>query len=126
MKAISKILIAYDGSTSSDAALNDLRRAGLLPALDAVVITVADIILPPPDDELPADDKPAIRIPEVERRAKARAEKAIKEAQAFADRGAKRVKADFPGWNIRVEVRCDSPAWAVLEMADRDRSRICL
>lgn len=120
MKAISKILIAYDGSTSSDAALNDLRRAGLLPALDAVVITVADIILPPPDDELPADDKPAIRIPEVERRAKARAEKAIKEAQAFADRGAKRVKADFPGWNIRVEVRCDSPAWAVLEMADRD------
>ena len=122
MKEVSKLLIAYDGSTSSDAALNDLGRAGLPTALDAVVITVADIIAPPPDDELPVDDKPAIRIPEVERRAKARAEKAIKEAQGFADRAAKRVKADFPDWNVRVDVRCDSPAWAVLEMAKRDQS----
>jgi nucleotide-binding universal stress UspA family protein len=122
MTEVSKVLIAYDGSTCSDAALRDLRRAGLPTTLDAVVITVADIIAPPPDDELPADYTPAIRILEVEQHAKARAEKAIKEAQAFAERGAKQVKADFPGWNIRVEVRCDSPAWAVLEMADRDQS----
>jgi nucleotide-binding universal stress UspA family protein len=120
MKKISKVLIAYDGSSCSDAALEDLGRAGLPVAVDAVVVTVADIILPPPDDELP--DVPAVRIPEVEQHAKERGERAIKEAQAFADQGARRVKANFPSWNVRSEVRCDSPAWAILEMADRDHS----
>ena len=89
MKKVSKILIAYDGSSCSDAALDRFRTRRTAAALEAVVVTVADIILPPPDDELPADDVPAIRIPEVERHAKERAEKAIKEAQAFADRGCK-------------------------------------
>ena len=121
MKKISKVLIAYDGSSCSDAALADLGRAGLPMAIDALVVTVADIILPPPDDEL-ADDVPAVRIPEVERRAKERAERAINETQAFADQGARRVKANFPDWNVRSEVRCDSPGWAILEMADRDQS----
>jgi nucleotide-binding universal stress UspA family protein len=116
----SKILIAYDGSACSDAALNDLDRAGLPPAVEAVVVTVADLILPPPDKALPADDMPAIRIPEVERHARAHAEKAIKEARAFAGRAAKRVKADFPGWDVRAEVHSDSPAWGLIKMADRD------
>ncbi len=120
MKRVSKVLIAYDGSSCSDAALEDLGRAGLPLAVDAVVVTVADIILPPPDNELP--DVPAVRIPEVERHAKERGERAIKEAQAFADQAARRVKANFPGWNVRSEVRCDSPAWAILDMADRDQS----
>jgi nucleotide-binding universal stress UspA family protein len=122
MKKVSKVLIAYDGSSCSDAAITDLKVAGLPKALDAVVVTVADIILPPSGDELPADDVPAVRIPEVERHAKERAEKAINEAQGFADQGANRVKANFPGWNVRTEVRCDSPAWAILEMADHDKS----
>lgn len=120
MKGISKILIAYDGSACSDAALNDLRRAGLPNALEAVVVTVANIILPPPDEALPPDDVPAIRIPEVERHARAHAHKVIEEARAFAERAAKRVKADFPGWDVVAEVRCDSPAWALVKMADRD------
>ena len=120
MKGISKILIAYDGSACSDAALNDLRRAGLPKALEAVVVTVANIILPPPDEALPPDDVPAIRIPEVERHAQAHAHKVIEEVRAFAERAAKRVKADFPGWDVTAEVRCDSPAWALVQMADRD------
>jgi len=122
MKKVSKILIAYDGSSCSEAALTDLGRAGLPMAVDAVVVTIADLILPPPDDELPADDVPAVRIPEVERHAKERAERAFNKAQAFADQGAKRVKVDFPGWNVRSEVQAGSPAWAILEMADRDES----
>ena len=120
MKKVSRILIAYDGSSCSDAAVADLDRAGLPGIIDAVVMTVADIILPPPDDEL--TDEPAVRIPEVERHAKERAERAINEAQAFADEAAMRVRADFPGWKVRTEVRCDSPAWAILEMADHDKS----
>ncbi len=121
MRKVSKILIAYDGSTCSDAALADLGGAGLPMAVDAIVVTVADIILPPPDDEL-AGEVPAVRIPEVERHAKERAARASREAHVFADQGAGRVKANFPGWNVRCEVRCESPAWAILELADRDHS----
>lgn len=126
MKEVSKLLIAYDGSACSDAALNDLSRAGLPTALEAVVVTVADIIVPPPDEELPADDRPAIRIPEVERHAQARAEKAIKEARALAEQAAQRVKADFPSWEVRAEVRCDTPAWAIIEMAYSDNFDLIL
>ena len=126
MKEFSKLLIAYDGSACSDAALNDLERAGLPKELEAVVLTVADIILPPPDESLPADDVPAIRIPEVERHAQAHAQQAIKEARAIAERAAKRVKADFPGWHVKAEVICDAPAWAVVKMADRDKPDLIL
>lgn len=119
MNGVSRLLIAYDGTACSDSALNDLVRAGLPMSVEAIVVTVADIIPPPPDEALPSDDGPAVRIPEVERRAQAHAEKAIEEARALAERGAKRVKADFPGWVVKAEVRCDSPAWAVVKMADR-------
>ena len=120
MKIISKILIAYDGSACSDAAINDLTRAGFSSALEAVVVTVAYIILPPPDDALSAEDQPAFRIPKVERYAQARAEKAIKEAQAFAEGAAERVKVAFPSWDVRPDVRCDAPAWAIIKMAYSD------
>jgi len=46
----------------------------------------------------------------------------LNQAQAFADQAAMRIKADFPTWNVKTEVRCDSPAWAILDMADRDKS----
>lgn len=115
-----KILIAYDGSSCSDAALADLDRAGLPMVVEAVVMSVADMILPPPDDALPPDDVPAVYIPEIEHRVQARAEKAIKETKTLAERAAERVKVDFPDWSVRTEACCDSPAWAVIKMAHRD------
>lgn len=117
MKEALKILIAYDGTACSDAALHDLRRAGLPASVEAVVVTVADVFLPPSDDELP--DVPAVRIPEVERHVRERAERAIEEARASAERAAGRVKADFPGWLVKTEVECDTPPWAVIQMAGR-------
>ena len=56
MKEISKLLIAYDGSAYSDAALNDLPRAGLPATLEAVVLTVAYVFLPPQEGEMLPDD----------------------------------------------------------------------
>ena len=117
MKVLSKLLIAYDGSECSDAALRDLRRAGLPPDAETLVLTVADVIAPPRDDELP--DAPAIRIPEVERHAQEKVEKAVKAARAFVERAASRVRADFPGWQVKAEVDCDAPAWAVIKTAGR-------
>ena len=117
MKAPSNILIAYDGSACSDAALHDLRRAGLSPDADAVVLTVADVIIPPPDEELPG--APAVRIAGLERRHREMRERAVKEARALAERAAGRVKEDFPGWRVKAEVGCDSPPVALIMTADR-------
>ena len=43
-----KILIAYDGSTCADDALNDLPRAGLPREADALIVRVQERWLPPP------------------------------------------------------------------------------
>jgi hypothetical protein len=42
-----RILIAYDGSQSSDTAIKDLRRAGLPDKAEAIVLCIAEQLLPP-------------------------------------------------------------------------------
>jgi hypothetical protein len=43
-----KILIAYDGSESADKGIDDLQRAALPMEADALVVSVAEVWLPPP------------------------------------------------------------------------------
>lgn len=117
MKALSKILIAYDGSACADAALNDLKRAGLPATLEALVVTVVDVILPPPADEVPEEEL-LIHTPAGIRHAQEHAEQAVKDARALAERAAGRVRENFPGWEVKAEACGDSPAWAVIKLAD--------
>jgi hypothetical protein len=42
-----RVLIGFDGSECSEAALSDLRLAGLPDNVEAVVLTVANVWLPP-------------------------------------------------------------------------------
>lgn len=46
-----RILIGYDGSQCAEAALHDLKRAGLPAQADALIMSVADVFLPPPINE---------------------------------------------------------------------------
>ena len=46
-----KILIAYDGSDCAKAALEDLKSAGLPTKAEALVLSIADVFVPPPFDE---------------------------------------------------------------------------
>ena len=48
MSTMMKVLIAYDGSSCADAALNDLSYAGLPQEVEARILSVADVFLPPP------------------------------------------------------------------------------
>lgn len=121
MKEVAKILIAYDGSECADAALLDLKRAGLPAALEAVVLTVASVILPPPDDEVPESEL-LIPIPEGVRHRLAHSEEIVKEARALAERAAQRLKEDFPGWEVKAEACGDTPAWAVIKLANQLKS----
>ena len=48
MPELMKILIGYDGSNCADAALDDLKCAGLTENVEAHVLSVAEVWLPPP------------------------------------------------------------------------------
>ncbi len=117
MKERLKILIAYDGSACSDAALNDLQRAGLPASAEAVVVTVAYVFLPPPEGEVPDDELVSPGAAAMVRPKQKHAGEAVRQARAVAERAAQRVKADFPGWSVRAEADGDVPAWAVIKMA---------
>lgn len=110
-----KILIAYDGSEYADGALDDLKRAGLGSAVDLLIMTVADVFVPPPVDE----QVETTYVPEGVRRAHERARHKLDEAQGLAKRASDRIRSIFPSWQVSYEAVADSPAWAVIQKSDQ-------
>ncbi len=107
-----KVLIAYDGSEFADAALDDLRNAGLPDSAEALVLTVADVFLPPASAGDAGDEMPP-ELPAV-RHAHERAERKLKEAQSLAKGAGERIQTDFPEWKVSHEAVAESPAWAII------------
>jgi nucleotide-binding universal stress UspA family protein len=111
-----KILIGYDGSECADAALEDLKQAGLGTEADVVLMCVADVFVPPPIDEV--DGTIPAYIPEAVKRAHERARQKLEEAEDLAKHVRNQIKSLFPGWNVNSHAEADSPAWALLRKAD--------
>ncbi|HEX3249291.1 MAG TPA: universal stress protein [Pyrinomonadaceae bacterium] len=112
-----KILVAYDGSENAEAALEDLKREGWGPEAEILVMTVADVFLPPPINE-ELDDTFPMYVPEGVKLALARGTQKLAEADSLARQGSDRIKAAFPAWTVRHEAQADSPAWALIRVAD--------
>jgi len=112
-----KILIAYDGSEYADAALHDLKRAGLGSEVDAVVITLADVFVPASIDET-IDNTFPMYVPEGVKRAHERAQHQLEEARALAKRASAEIRSLFPDWHVSYDAEADSPAWALIRKAD--------
>ena len=110
-----KILIAYDGSDCANAALEDLCRAGLPPVAEALIMSVADVFLPPSSS--PAPTLPA-EVPVAVQRAWAQAAHAVDEARALAQHARTSLLTAFPTWDVQTEACADSPAWAVVKKAE--------
>lgn len=113
-----KILIAYDGSDCAKAALEDLKSAGLPTKAEALVLSIADVFVPPPfDDEL--DNTFPMYVSAGVRRAHERAERKLKQAQAMAKQASEQVKDAFPDWQVGYEAQAESPAWALISKGDQ-------
>lgn len=112
-----KVLIAYDGSRSADAALDDLRRAGLPSDVEAVVLSVADVWFMPKQDDPPVTVA-AERMSSALQQARAVAEQAVTDAYKLAQDACQRLQTYFPTWTIRAEARADSPAWGIILFAE--------
>ena len=112
-----KMLIAYDGSESADKGIDNLSRAGLPSEADALVVSVAEVWLPPQSNDESLDDTFPLQIPAGLKRARAHAAQIVKEAQELAERGSKGVKQIFPGWMVNHEATNGSPAHELLNRA---------
>lgn len=112
-----KILVAYDGSESADAALNDLKRAGLAAGAEVLVMTLADVFVPPPINE-EIDNTFPLYVPHGIRLAHERAKHKLEDAEALAKRASQQIRLSFPNWHVRYEAQADSPAWALIRTAD--------
>ncbi|HLA11385.1 MAG TPA: universal stress protein [Pyrinomonadaceae bacterium] len=116
-----KILIAYDGSDCAEAALDDLQRAGLPPDAEALVLSVAEVWLPPApatvSQILEQGDEP--NVPAELRQSYARGSEAMREANELSQRARQRVQVNHPKWKVTAEASYGSPAWEVIAKADR-------
>jgi len=110
-----KILIAYDGSEYADDAIASLRSAGLPQTAEVLVMTVADVFLPPPIKE---EEMFPPHEPEVVRRTHERAEQKLREAEEMAKRASEKIKKNFPDWQVSHHSVATSPAWALIRNAD--------
>lgn len=113
-----KILVCYDGSDCADAALSDLQRAGLPPAVEAVVISVAEQWLPPPASSYEVVEESFAEgivggVIEAERQAS----EAVKAANGLALQASKVVQSLFPTWSVDAEAYSGSPAREILRKA---------
>src|SRR5262245_17936487 len=96
-----KILVAYDGSECADAALDDLRKAGLPSDARIKVLSVVESWLPPPSgleiiEHIDSDQ----------------------EYLALARRGGIRLVSMEPGWDVKSESVAGLPATVIIEKAD--------
>src|SRR5215468_8697932 len=109
-----KIVIGYDGSEHADAALDDLRRAGLPRDAEALIVSVAEGAMP-----LPSVSGIAENGLDPERIASAvkYASNAIAQAKEFARLGGQRIRSGFPEWEVSVEYFVGDPADALMERA---------
>jgi nucleotide-binding universal stress UspA family protein len=96
-----KILVAYDGSECADAAMDDLRKAGLPADAQIKALSVVENWLPPPS---------ALEI--VEQIAR------DQEYLVLARRGGIRLVSMEPGWDVKSESGAGSPATVIIEKAD--------
>ena len=104
MKDMMKILLAYDGSACAQAALDDLRSAGLPAKADVKVVTVVETWLPPPSSWALLEGA-------------SRASHEL-DALALAQGAAVSLRSLFPGWELNAQEELGSPSSALLKIAD--------
>ncbi len=99
-----KILLAYDGSACAEAALDDLRSAGLPAQAQVKVVAVLETWLPPPSGWALLQGT-------------SRASQEL-DALAFAQGAAVSLRSLFPGWDLTAQEEIGSPASVLLKIAD--------
>ena len=110
-----RLLIAYDGSPAADNAISDLIHAALPATLDVIVMSVADVYLPPAS-RLPEAAVPEFP-PSLVQKARDKAQHEVDVHRELANRGCARIKSMFTKWNCTPVALGDSPGWGIVMKA---------
>lgn len=115
-----RVLIAYDGSMHADAALEDLRRAGLPADAEARVVSVADGLVPTYSSlaEVTGTALPSRRVTSAVELIRSQAVQLVEEAWECVARAGGRLLWDFPGWDVQTKVLEGTPSWELLQQAE--------
>src|SRR6185369_6832420 len=106
-----KLLIAYDGSDCSDAALDDLVRAGLPETGEVLIISVGEVGLTPVIVRKGfSGDNFNVQAEQLVTQHINKGEKASIEAEIIVNHAKKRLQKILPGWHIGTEATYGSPA----------------
>jgi len=113
-------LIGYDGSQSADAALVDLQRAGLPVEAEALVASVADVIMvsATPDYELAGEALMSRKVTAGLLYAQRQTDRVLNEAKDFARLASDQVQSYFPHWTVRAETLAGAAASELISKAD--------
>jgi len=115
-----KVLIAYDGSKCSESALDDLTHAGLPKKGEALVMSVAEVWLPPPPPsaleivEMATTAGDALGL---ERKYMANAQ-VVNNSKTMAAKTAARFKTKFPQWRVSHEALWGSANWELFSKSE--------
>src|SRR5688500_6707213 len=115
-----RVLIAYDGSGHADAAVDDLRRAGLPREAEALLVSVADGLVGSyiPVAEAAGPAATLRRVTSVVELAREQAVSLLAEAREAAERARRKVVSFLPGWEARAEVLEGEPSEELLGRAE--------
>jgi nucleotide-binding universal stress UspA family protein len=105
-----KILIAYDGSSYADAAIEDLKWAGLPATAQAIVLSAVEVPLAPRSWGM------------VETSFGTQWMEQVSQAEQLAEAGCSRVRSLFPQWEVKWEVATGHAPSAILEKASAWRA----
>src|ERR1041384_7973808 len=112
-----RILICYDGSRCAEAAIDDLTRAALPDEMEALVLSIANVWVPPNSGQQEpvysgTSSKAVIK-------ARTKALEAVEASRALAQNAGERLQTLFPKWKVESTAAGDSPAWGVLKKANQ-------
>ena len=115
-----KVMMAYDGSAYAEAALEDLRRAGLPREADALIVTVSDGVVKTssPIVEGISASLGSRRVTSAIAVAKDQAVRLLAEARVLASQARQRVASYFPGWEVNTRVLEGLPSRELLQTAE--------
>jgi nucleotide-binding universal stress UspA family protein len=119
-----KLMLAYGGTAQSDAAIDDLLRAGLPLEGRAWVVSVADA---PAETSLPPTDEVSIfgsglsttRLEATLDLVQQERSRLRSEARTNSQNGAERFRSIFPGWRVSRHAALGEPAKELLRLAGR-------
>lgn len=115
-----RILIGYDGSESSDAALDSLRRAGLPREVEALVVTVSDALVNPSSSiaDIAGSAVTSRRVTSAIALVREQSAIALEEAKALAATAGDRVRSSFHNWEVQTVGLPGSPSSELINKAD--------